>query len=161
MTAIRGAATSWSFCNVCLAEMETFVLPTFGTGSVSPPQGRPPVHRARTRARDGRVTAEWRKLGHEGATTRRFPSKTIEDTILTINEKPTSVEPPSQDELRLRMARVLQSPKSRRMTTAVRQVAMVWFQGATQEEIAKKLKIDQSKASRRLDQTKTWLYRVF
>jgi DNA-directed RNA polymerase specialized sigma subunit len=80
---------------------------------------------------------------------------------LTINEKPTSVEPPSQDELRLRMARVLQSPKSRRMTTAVRQVAMVWFQGATQEEIAKKLKIDQSKASRRLDQTKTWLYRVF
>ncbi len=149
-----GHSETWAFCDVCLAEMKTLDVPNIwhlARREFADASAGPRSEDASTRWTSLPGIAE--KLARN-SDDEESSAQDIEDTILTSNEKPTRPEPPSQDDLRLRMERFLGSPESRKMTADIRKVAELWCHGAKQREISEELGIDQATVSRRLGEAK-------
>jgi len=167
----RGHSLSRSYCDSCVAEMPVFELPNLlklRSDAAATPSARPADEDAHGsfrkdgeailgRNRQRRVTSI-QEIAQKGAaaTAGHGDGDTLNVSDLEANvlstQRPSrpGPEPAGEAAQRAKMVLFLSAPASRGMSNDLRTAARMWAEGASQNEVARKLGKDQSTVSRRI-----------
>jgi len=159
----RGISLYQSFCDVCLAHMETLELHNVWkdlSDDGADPSAGPRNEDVGYRAVSLPGLAEKRARAAEEEGGKSETSAEAIEAELNSTNTPSRPEPElaTEGNLRERMYSFLQTPAAKQMPKQVRIVAGKWSSGETQGQIATAIGVNQSSVSRLLDQAKRYLY---